>query len=130
MGLWEFAHEIDEQISVQIVCEKDASDVRTVTLGRNAKVGQLKFYLWAAKGEKWGTYYVFRANGRIAQKNSHPLVRELKLKEGDSITCAKFENEPTKPEKEMAEKPKKIPKGLKRLRKEAEQPFAGFEAVA
>merc|ERR1711971_960045 len=58
---WVFGGDCPEPISVKIVFEKDASEVRTVTLGKDANFGQLNSYLFALSKERGR--YVFVSNG-------------------------------------------------------------------
>merc|ERR1712013_315608 len=76
-----------EPITVKIVSEKNASEVRTVTLGKYAKIGGLNSYLFSASKERG--LYTFVSNGCTvssnAEKRESSLREALKLKEGDTI---------------------------------------------
>jgi len=94
-----------ELISVKIVSEKDASEVRTVKMAKDTKTRDLFFYVRTTSKERGP--YSFRCNGCVSEQKKDLLVEKLKLKEGDTISWRIKEN-------------KKKSEGKKRLREESE----------
>merc|ERR1712013_73804 len=84
---WRFC-DGEDLITVKIVSEKNASEVRTVKLGKDSHFGNLKGCLQRATNEH-GTF-VFMSNGctvsSISENKKSPLREALKLKEGDVIS--------------------------------------------
>merc|ERR1712013_270875 len=111
---WAFGDGMDKTdlLSVKFVSEKDASDVRTLSLV-NAKVNDLMAYLQRAKVKG---KFTFKSNGcevEASRRNDKLLEKVLKLSAGDCISWNAETNEERK--LKNAEKPK-LPRTEKKRR--------------